>query len=250
MNKFLWLLMMAVVGFCSSASAEKEVQLMASISPPYSDNKLPEQGLALQLVKQVFSDTEYKANITIENWSQALEGANLGVYGGLATAWYSDERARTLEFSQPYLSSKLILIKARSNINDYSALQDLAGHRIGVIPDYAYGIDFDAIPDVVLVQENHVVQNLLNLLDGSVDFVVGDQRSLMHQINEFLRGRKGELAVTRISLPQVQRHVALSRDLPDYKEVLEQFNKSLAAIRKDGSLDTIVKKWDDALGTL
>ncbi|MFT4615059.1 MAG: polar amino acid transport system substrate-binding protein, partial [Bacteroidia bacterium] len=98
--------------------------------------------------------------------------------------------------------------------------------------------------------ENHDIQNLLNLLDGSVDFVVGDRRTLMHQINEYLFKRKGELAVARVSLPQVQRHVALSRDLPDYTEILEQFNKSLAASRKDGSIDAIVKKWDDALGTL
>lgn len=250
MDRFIWLLMISAALFCGSASAEKDVQLMANTSPPYSDVKLPEQGLALQLVAHVFSGTEYSASIKIENWSRALEGAGLGVYSGLAAAWYSDERAKTLEFSEPYLSSKLILLKARSNIGDYYGLQDLAGKRIGVIPDYAYGIDFDAIEDVVLVEENHDIQNLLNLLDGSVDFVVGDRRTLMHQINEYLFKRKGELAIARVSLPQVQRHVALSRDLPNHKKILEQFNKSLADNRKDGSIAAIVKKWDDALGTL
>lgn len=250
MVRFILLLALSATFYCSTAAAEKNIQLIANTSPPYSDIKLPEQGLALQLVAHIFSGTEYKANIKIENWSRALEGAGIGVYSGLASAWYSDERAKTLEFSQPYLNSKLIILKTRSNIGEYYGLQDLAGKRIGVIPDYAYGIDFEAIPGVVLVKENHDIQNLLNLLNGSVDFVVGDRRTLMHQINEYLFKRKGELAIARISIPQVQRHVALSRDFPGYKDVLEQFNKSLAASRKDGSIDTIVKKWDDALGTL
>ena len=79
MDRFIWLLMISAALYCGSASAEKEVQLMVSISPPYSDNKLPEQGLALQLVKVIFAGTEYAPKVTIENWSRALEGVGLGV---------------------------------------------------------------------------------------------------------------------------------------------------------------------------
>ena len=55
--------------------------------------------------------------------------------------------------------------------------------------DYAYGVDFSAIPDLVLVKENHMIQNLLNLLNGSVDFVIGDQRTITLQLHEYLQDK-------------------------------------------------------------
>jgi polar amino acid transport system substrate-binding protein len=198
----------------------------------------------------VFAGTDYQPRITIERWSRALEGASLGVYDGLASAWYSDERAKTLAFSDAYLTSQLVLLKSSSNTTSYLGLQDIAGGKVGVLRDYAYGVDFSAIPNVELVEENHIIQSLLNLLNGSVDFVIADRRSLMHHINEFLLDRRSGLAVTGVSLPTVQRHVAVSRNLAGHEALLKQFNVSLAKTRKDGSLEKIVSKWDAALGEL
>jgi polar amino acid transport system substrate-binding protein len=250
MIRLTWLLSILVSLYSSSALAEKNVQLMASVSPPYADQKLPEEGMALQLVAHVFAGTDYQPHISVERWSRALEGASLGVYDGLASVWYSDERAKTLEFSEPYLTSQLVLLKPSSNTTEYHSLQDIAGSKVGVLRDYAYGVDFAAVPNVELVEENHIIQNLLNLLDGSIDFVIGDRRALMHQVNEFLLDRKSGLAVTGVTLPTVQRHIAVGRDLDGHEELVKQFNASLAKSRKDGSLDKIINEWDTALGTL
>ena len=48
--------------------------------------------------------------------------------------------------------------------------------------DYAYGVDFDSVPNLTLVKENHLIQNLLNLLNGKVDFVIGDQRTITRRL--------------------------------------------------------------------
>ena len=70
-----WILASLVVAmFCGTAQAGQEFTLMANTSPPYADAKLPEQGLALELVKTVFAKTAFTPKITIENWSRALEG--------------------------------------------------------------------------------------------------------------------------------------------------------------------------------
>ena len=153
------LLLAASLAFCSSgAIAEQTVRLMANTSPPYADAQLPEQGLALELVKHIFAGTDYTPEISIENWSRAVEGAQLGVYDALAAVWYSDERNKDLLFSEPYLRSELIILKRRSDTRNYIKLEHLAGGRLGVRADYAYGVDFAAIPDLVLVQENHMIQ--------------------------------------------------------------------------------------------
>ena len=242
----LRVLLSLVVGcLCSAmALAEQPLRLMANTSPPYADVKLPEQGLAPELVRHIFARTDYQPEIVIGNWSRAVEGAQLGVYTGLAAAWYSAERDRDLMYSEPYLDSELILLKGRLDAGNYKTLADLAGGRLGVRTDYAYGIDFGAIPDLQLVQENHLIQNLLNLLNGSVDFVIGDRRTVTLQLHEYLKDRITEFSVMPIELPQVQRHVAISRSKQDHEQVVAAFNRALAAARKDGSLDTIVDKWD------
>jgi polar amino acid transport system substrate-binding protein len=228
-----------------AAQAQTTVKLMANTSPPYADVKLPEQGLALELVRHVFEGTDYAPDITIDNWSRSVEGARLGVYDGLAAAWYSDERAADLLFSEPYLSSELIVLKRRDNPNVYDELPDLAGARLGVRTDYAYGVDFSGVPGLTLVEENHLIQNLLNLLNGSVDLVIGDRRTVNLQLREYLRDSINRFGVTAIELPPVARHVAISRSLDGHEAIIKAFNAALAARQKDGSHGAIVQRWED-----
>lgn len=248
MSRFALLLSSILSLVAPSAFAEQPLSLMANTSPPYADQKLPEQGLALELVREVFSRTDHQPKITIENWSRAVEGARLGVYDGLAAAWYSEERARDLLYSEPYLRSELIILKRRGDQNDYSDLTDLSGVRLGVRVDYAYGVDFDAVPDLALVSENHLIQNLLNLLNGKVDVVIGDQRTIVQQLHEFLADKVTQFEVTDISLTPVARHVAVSRSLPGHEKVIADFNRGLAQAKTDGSHSAIVKKWDERYG--
>jgi polar amino acid transport system substrate-binding protein len=250
LNRFIHAVLCAPVALAlavtspAPAQAQETVSLMANTSPPYADAKLPNRGLALEIVEHVFSRTEYQADITIENWSRAVEGASIGVYDGLAAAWYTPERNKDLAFSEPYLSSKLIIVKRREDRGRFRQLTDLAGGRLGVRADYAYGIDFSVIPGLKLVEENHLIQNLLNLMNGSVDFVIGDQRTMTMQLHEYLQDRITRFEVLPIDLPTRERHVATSRELAGHDEILAAFNKALADSKSDGSYDAILKKWD------
>lgn len=224
------------------------IKLMASTTPPYVDRTLPEQGLAVELVKHIFSRTQYEPEFTIENWSRAIEGVRVGVFDALAVVWYSDERNKDMLYSKPYLGGELIIVKRRANHGRYYQLQDLAGGRLGIQTDYAYEIDFGAVPGLQLVEENHLIQNLLNLLQGKVDFVIGDRRTMSQQIHEFLSSSAGEFKIVDINLPQRPRHVAASRDVKGHEAMIAAFNRALDEVRKDGSYDAIIKKWDDRYG--
>jgi len=239
----LLLLMLTFVS--AGAFAQQSLRLMANTSPPYADEKLPQRGLALELVEHVFARTGITPVITIENWSRALEGARLGVYDGLAAAWYSDERAQDLLFSKPYLSSRLIILQRRDNQGRYDDLRDLAGARLGVRAEYAYGVDLESVPGLVLVQENHLIQNLLNLLNGRVDFVIGDQRTINQQLHEYLKDKISQFTVSAIDLPPVARHVAVSRSLEGHEKIVADFNAALEEAEKDGSKSALIGKWDD-----
>jgi polar amino acid transport system substrate-binding protein len=232
----------------SAAYAEQELLMFANTSPPYAEANLPDQGLAMELVKHVFAQTNYNPVITIENWSRAVEGTRMGVYDALASVWYSADRERDLLFSEPYLRSELIILKLRSNRRQFNNLQELAGSRIGVRTDYAYGVDFFSIPDVTLVQQDLLVPNLLNLLNGKVDFVIADQRTAAMQLHELFSDKITKFEVVDFELPPVERHVAAARSWPGHDTMIAEFNEALAAAQQDGSLKAIIKKWDTRYG--
>ncbi len=234
----------AALVFSGHALAEQTLRLMANSSPPYSDESLPQRGLALELVEHVFSRTPYTPQIVIESWSRALEGASIGVYDALAAAWYTPERDKAFLFSEPYLDSDMIIVKSRSTPGRYTSLQDLSGARLGILTDYAYGIEFNQVQGLQLVEENHLIQNLLNLLNGRVDFVIGDRRSVVFQLNEYLKDQIHKFEVVAIELPGRARHVAASREVDGHEAVIAAFNKALAETRRDGSYDAIIDKWE------
>ncbi len=244
MRLFLFTVLLAASLLAPGARAETAVQLMASTSPPYVDRTLPEQGLALELVRHIFSRTPYRADIEIETWTRAVEGARLGVYDGLAVAWYSEDRNRDFLFSEPYLDGQLIIVKRTEDPRRFRRLADLEGTRLGVQVEYAYGIDFAAVPGLELVEQNHLIQNLLLLASGKLDVVIGDRRTMAQQLHEFMEGEITRFEVLPIELPRRNRHVAVSRERADHKEIIEAFNRALAAVRADGSYAAILRKWE------
>ena len=241
-------LILGLVLVAVPAAAEKPVRLIANISPPYVDKQLPERGLTIELLNHIFTRAGYAPEIVIDSWPRALEGVELGLFDALASAWYTEERGRNFLFSEPYLDSSLVLVKSRDDQGDYFELEHLAGKRLGVRVDYAYGVDFDAVPNLTLVEENHLIQNLLNLVNGKVDFVIGDQRTLALQIQTYLSGQSQKFVVLPIELPNRQRHVAASRAIEGEQKMVDAFNKALAATRADGSYAEIIRKWDARYG--
>ena len=227
-----------------ASPAAEPVTMLANTSPPYADSRLPEKGLALELVAVIMERAGYEADISIESWPRAMEGVRIGLYDALATAWYSEERSEDFIFSEPYLDSRLILLKLRETPGVYRSLEDLRGRRLGVRTDYAYGIDFGAIPGLKLVEENHMIQSLMNLLNGRVDLVVGDQRTIALQLDEYLLQQRHKFQVVPIDLPGRSRHVAASRAVSGSDKMIESFNRALAEARKDGTHAAIIEKWD------
>ena len=226
------------------AQAEKTVTLSASTSPPYADRQLPEQGLAMEIVSHVFKRAGYAPKIKFDTWPRAMEGVSVGLFDALAAAWYSQERAEEYLFSESYLTSKLILLKLRSDRTNYRDLSNLRGKRVGTQVDFAYGVDFDAVEGLRLVPENHAIQNLLGLLGGKVDVVIGDQRTLAMQLHSYLSADIQKFEVVDINLPSRDRHVAASRAIEGEESLVAGFNRALAQTRKDGSYQAIVAKWD------
>jgi polar amino acid transport system substrate-binding protein len=224
------------------AAAEGTLRIAISDWPPYVETTAPDQGLAIKLVRTALDRIDYDMEIVDEPWSRTLEGATIGVYDALAAAWYNETRAAKFLFSKPYLLNEIKFIKRKGHPFQFRSMDDLKGQVIGVVKDYAYDERFDRGGGLTRFVNNHVLENLLLLLQGQVDVTLDDERVLQHEIAQYMAGSKDQFEILPNSFSQKGLCFAMSRQHPKHKEIIKAFDAEMAEMRSDGSYDRILSK--------
>jgi polar amino acid transport system substrate-binding protein len=210
--------------------------------PPYSDEGLPQQGLAVDLVTAALARAGYQPVVRVDSLERILEGGKIGVYDVFATPWYSDERNQYLAFSEPYLESSIRFIKRKSSDFEYNDAGDLKGMMIGVVRDYAYDDEFNASRNLIKISERNLIQNLLKLTQGRLDLTLDDDLVLQYEINRYMPNSRKDLDMLPKPLAVRGVHIGVSRENPDHKKIVANFDKAIADMKADGSYDKIVAK--------
>lgn len=240
---------MLVFGLSISLKALSEpLNIVGNSWPPYVEKSLETKGLAMEIVATSLQYKGYQPRINIETWSRVLEGVEIGVYDVVAAIWKTPERENKLLFSNPYLVNQIKFIKMKNTEAKYQSFDDLTGYLIGVVKDYAYDEAFLKSQILIKIPQNHIVQNLLKLTKGEIDLTLGDERALRYEINQYMRGYAPQLEFLNKPLSQRSLHIAVSKQNPNAKKIVADFNQAIAKMTKDGSLDAIVKKYDQNLG--
>jgi polar amino acid transport system substrate-binding protein len=239
------LIFMLVFGLLISLKAFSEpLNIVGNSWPPYVEKSLSTKGLAMEIITTAMQNKGYQPRINIETWSRVLEGVEIGVSDVVAAIWKTSEREYKLLFSNPYLVNQIKFIKMKSTEAKYQRLDDLTGYLIGVVKNYAYDEAFLESQILIRIPQNHIVQNLLKLTKGEIDLTLGDERALRYEINHYMRGYAPQLEFLSKPLSQRSLHVAVSKQNPNAKKIIADFNQAIAKMTKDGSLDAIVKKYD------
>lgn len=222
--------------------AAEQLNVATSEWVPYVGKQLPNQGLAMDLVNTALKRAGYQPVVTIDVWSRTLQGADVGVYDLIAAAWYSDERAKKFAFSKPYLYNEIKIIKRADSGFEYNSVSSLEGRVFGVVDKYAYGEAFDYATGIIRVPSQYVFENILRVLNGQVELTLDDERVLKYEIAKNIDSEnKRNLVILPNALSKNGLYIAVSRQNPKHQEIVQAFDKAIAAMRKDGSYDKILK---------
>ena len=228
--------------FCTPGHTEDLLKLVSSTWPPYVDEKLPHKGLAMHIVTEAFTRAGYRTSLVSESWPRSLQGVEIGVYDVIATAWYTDERARKFTFSQPYLFNEIRFIKRKQDPFTYDGLLSLTGMTVGIVYKYAYGEEFERATNFTKVPGNHVIQNLLKLTQGQIDLTLGDERTLRHELKEYLSTSMASLEFLPKPLATKGLYVAVSKTNPDHDRIAAAFDKAIVEMKDDGTYEAILRQ--------
>ncbi len=235
--------LVALLVSVGQASGAEPLRIAASPWPPYTGEELPGNGLAIRIVTEAFKRAGYATTVAIESWPRTLEGVDIGVYDVIAAAWYSPDRAQRFAFTEPYLTNRMRLVGRRDRPLNIASLADLAGLKVAVVRDYAYGEEFDRATHFTKVPQNHLVQGLLLLVGGQVDLVAGDEFAIRHELKEYMPAQSETLQLLPKAMAFKSLHAAVSRDNPKHQQIVSDFNKSLAAMNADGTLRAIMDEY-------
>lgn len=194
------------------------------------------RGLEVDLLHDFARRLRVTLSFTSALWSRILAD----LHGGridlvCAAATITDERRRTVAFSEPYLEGTLALVTRRKG--PPVCLESLAGRTVGV----RVATVAEAFVRTRCSAE-HVETFDLNvgqydaLRRGQLDAVVDDEPIAAH----FARAAPDLLRIRDIPGTGFQYGIVVARDSVALRMAL---NRALAAMREDGTLSTMRRRW-------
>ncbi len=181
-----------------------------------------------------------KAGKTIEFNSLPFDGLVPALQGGSIDAAISamtitDERAKTVDFSDPYFKAGLAIAVAEGN-KDIKSLADLKGKRIAVQIGTTGASTANGVPESKVSTFDSAPLALQELANGNADAVINDAPATLEAIAS---GNIPGITVVGELLTDENYGIAL----PKGSENVEAVNAAIAEIKADGTYATLYKKW-------
>ncbi|CAG1022902.1 hypothetical protein DOJK_01976 [Patescibacteria group bacterium] len=222
--KGLWL-----IGLCYSVSgfSKSDTVILATDDwQPYIVKGQPQQGEFAKIVIDVFNKIGMKTEFIYAPWKRVESIVNSGqAFAGIPYS-YTDERAKTFDYSVPIMDSVYVFLynkKLYPKGISYRELNELAGYRIGGVTGYWYeGVFKQAGLNVEYVTNDE--QGIKKLYAGRIDLAATDQlvgRLLIKKLYPKETELFGE-----IEQPFAHQclHLMVSRQYPNAAQLTQKFN--------------------------
>ena len=226
----------------SIASAADPIRINVDAeNPPFmfaKDGK--PAGVYPALIAAAMSKAGVAITMEAKPWKRALSEIDEGK-SGIGGIYKNNERAQKYDFSEPILTENTAVYFNKSKPIDFKTVADLNGKKVGVIRGWSYGDAFDAARKAGTISTEETssdYSNLMMLAKGRVDAVLAIEEA-------------GEAAIAAANLADIEQgktflasnkvHLAFAKSAKQ-TDTLGRFNKAIAAMKQDGSLDKIVQQ--------
>lgn len=235
MKKFIFIFL--ALFLFSNAEARDTLALGNNAWPPYIVEG-DEQGTAERLVCQALERSGWQCGVKVDDWNSVLNEARTGAIDGVAAAWRDSDRESYLLFSKPYLSNRIIPVVNNKNPVVIKSSEDLAGLRVVLVKNYAYGDEIMAmIANANVIETKNSIEALKRLSNGDADTALLDE---LVARDELEKPGMEHLAITDSVLAFRDLHFAVSRQHPLAQEIIDDFHRSYELMLADGSVNEIL----------
>lgn len=230
-------LVLIAIALNSAVEAKNPLRLGNDVWPPFilEGN---ERGTAEKLVCQALALQGWPCTVEIKDWDIVLQEARIGAIDGIAAAWRNPDREQYLLFSEPYLSNRIIpVVHSRSDVTVTRA-SDLAGLRVALVSDYAYGNTIEGLKaGFTVIDAKNSLEALKAVNSGKADAALVDELVARDMLDKPVMEN---LTMINIVLAFRDLHFAVSLQNPLAEEIIGDFQRGYKQMLLDGTVNEIL----------
>ncbi|RWZ51422.1 glutamine ABC transporter substrate-binding protein [Halobacillus fulvus] len=193
-------------------------------------------GFDMDLIRAIADEAGFEVEIESMKFDGVVSGMQSGRYDiGIAGMTITEERAETIDFSDPYYDAGLMIAVSEDN-TDIQSEDDLAGKRVGTRSGTTSETYIqDNHPDAELITFPGIVEAYMDLEAGRLDAVMYDVPNVQYYVANDGAGLKtvGDI------LQGEQYGIAFPQD----SELVEDVNEALQTLIDNGTYDDIYEEW-------
>ncbi|MFD1159594.1 substrate-binding periplasmic protein [Roseovarius aestuarii] len=186
---------------------------------PFTGQDLPGHGLVNTHVRSVAKAAGFDVEFHYMPWKRALEATRRGIFDVSSYWYYSAEREDDFIYVGPIQMDTIVfMVRDDFPTEDWNALTDLSGLRIGVVPGYTYTQEFWDLGDsgvLDLFEAPSDEANLKKLLAGRIDVFPVNSGVGQHTLENALSpDEQAQLRTLETPLSTTPGYVLVSRSAP------------------------------------
>lgn len=238
--KILTALCLASLLILVGSAQARDISMLTVEWAPHYGSELPEQGLTTAIVKAAFKAGGHSSEVDFIPWARALKEVEEGQADVVMGAYHNKEREQSYIFSDPIYFLQLGLIaRPGLGVSAYKTLHDLASYSIGISRGFANSEEFDAADYLDKQVATFPNLNIRKLFRGRIDMAVMNFDLFRYE------AKKEGFCISKVEFmePPLETHglyLMASRQIGDGEKIIQDFNRGLDTIRKNGEFDRIV----------
>ncbi|HEL2384186.1 TPA: ABC transporter substrate-binding protein/permease [Streptococcus suis] len=205
----------------------------------FKDSDQVYKGLDVDIINEVIKRSGWNVNQSFPGFDAAVNAVQSGSADALmAGTTITEARKKVFTFSDPYFDTKIVVATTKSNT--ISSYEDLKGKTVGVKNGTAAQAFLEENKDkygfsIKTFDTGDLMYNSLST--GAVDAVMDDEAVIQYAIQQ---GQDLSIDIAGEAIGSFGFSVKKGSQ---YEYLVEDFNKALAAMKKDGTYDQIMAKW-------
>ncbi|HFI0038718.1 TPA: ABC transporter substrate-binding protein/permease [Streptococcus suis] len=205
----------------------------------FKDSDQVYKGLDVDIINEVAKRSGWTMNQTFPGFDAAVNAVQSGSADALmAGTTITEARKKVFTFSDPYFDTKIVVATTKSNT--ISSYNDLKGKTVGVKNGTAAQAFLEENKDkygfsIKTFDTGDLMYNSLST--GAVDAVMDDEAVIQYAIQQ---GQDLSIDIEGEAIGSFGFSVKKGSQ---YEYLVEDFNKALAAMKKDGTYEKIMNTW-------
>jgi polar amino acid transport system substrate-binding protein len=224
---------------CTAAGPKKVRVVTDATWPPFEilDEKTKEiQGLDIDIMKAIAADQGLDVEFINVPFDSALAGLAQCQYdAGISSITITDERKKTMAFSDPYfVAGQIITVNAANTA--INSVDDLKGKKIGAQIGTTGAIEANKIQGAQFTGYDTIDPAFLAVMTNQIDAVIADNPLAIGYVAK----NSAKLKTVGKVFTDENYGIAVC---PKNADLLARINKGLANVKAAGKIDEITKTW-------